>query len=133
MMGEDESRRRFMDLLDVDADSCAFGNLPFSDASNWDGNTELYYTGCTGASPPAICSQQNLDLVGLGRPLVRADFGQGVGWQGADRCVIDTLDHSFGACELYSTGTYDLANSTSGGLIRVTRGPNGDPVDEDGP
>ncbi len=129
MMGEDASRRRFMDLVDADADACALDDLVFADASDckdadpltvcdWDGPTEAFYRGCTDATPPGECVE-NPDLIGLGRPLIRADFAQGEQAIGAARYVVDSLDHEGGACELTTPGP-DLLLSSSGSRITVT-------------
>ena len=135
MMGEDSSRRRFMDLVDAGVDTCAFDELPFADVDDctdsdlgtictWDGTgneTELFYRGCTGSEPPPQCGG-GAELVGLGRPLIRADFGQGVDPPNADRLIIDSLDHEAESCDLYTTPGSDITLSTSGGTVTVTSG-----------
>ncbi len=136
MLGDDEARRHFMDLVDVDVDDCAFDNLPISDPGEWNtAQTEVYYTGCSGNPAPAICTDPDpdLELVGMGRPLIRADFGQGEDVPGARRWIVDSLDHSSDACERYDTQGPDLGTSSSEGLVTVTRGPGGDPVQQSGP
>lgn len=127
-----------MDLVDADTDLCAFDDLEFADAADcndaneltvcdWDTpTTEVYHRGCTGPTPPAVCAE-NSELVGLGRPLIRADFAQGTRPIGAERYIVDSLDHDGGSCELSTDGT-QLLPSSSGGLISVTT-----PVNEVGP
>lgn len=131
MMGDDASRRRFMDLVDVEVDPCAFEDIPDADGSNWDGPLQPYYSGCQGPNPPTICSDPAAeDLQGMGRALIRADFGQGIQPVGADKLVIDTLDHETNACELHSTQGSDIASSSSGRRVRLAAST---PVDEEGP
>ena len=128
MMGEDASRRRFMDLIDVGVDRCAFEDLDLADSERWGGELEIYYSGCTAAEPPDVCEDPQVTLVGADRPLIYANFGQGAEWPGAEREPIDTLDHSVNGCAMWTEGTEDGAylhtvmpsNSTSGGTIAVT-------------
>lgn len=141
MMGEDASRRRFMDLMDVGVDPCAFDDLSFADASNWDGPLQLYYSGCGGAPAPVECvADPLLDLEGLGRPLIYANFTQGQNWVDADRFVIDTLERVDGPCALFGAAEQDgdrytvpLGESTSGGQVRVMTTAVAPPGSEGGP
>jgi hypothetical protein len=133
LMGEDASRRRLMDLVDVGVDPCAFDDTPMGDPQLWGGDLVLYYEGCTGASPPSACTDPDpdLELVGLGRPLVRADFGQGDGWVGSRRDPVDTLDRPSLTCETFELEGSELGLSSLGGEVSVI--VDGSPGEGEGP
>jgi hypothetical protein len=124
MLNEQEHRA---DLILPTAWDAAAGDFDTTIASSsaWTtGNNDIYYSGCEDTMMDP-CPLGQGPLQGLGRPLIYADYTQGVTWDGANRFALDFMELGGPYCEDFDAEP-DLPVSTMGGAVVAEATPGGD-------
>jgi hypothetical protein len=116
VLGEQEHRA---DLVAPTAWDVGAGDFDssISSSSHWtDSPLDIFYSGCADTFEDP-CPEGQGPLQGLGRPLIYADYTQGVTWNGASRFAVDLVEE--GQTGLYCTDfeSLDLPDSTLGGAV----------------
>lgn len=131
IMGEQERRAMVVAPTAWNADSSSFPN-EIATSLGWTSPTnDIFYSGCEG-TPADPCPTGQAPLQGLGRPLIYANYTQGVTWSGASRFALDLFEEgpqSGPHCEDFQSPGPDLPDSTWGGyVIAVTQPDGSDPI-----
>jgi hypothetical protein len=128
IMGEQERRATLVAPMAWNVDSSSFPTS-IATSSRWTtGNNDIYYSGCAN-TPEDPCPEGQGPLEGLGRPLIYADYTQGVTWNGASRFAVDLLEkggQSGPYCEDFESLGPDLPLNTFGGYVVAEVTPDGD-------
>lgn len=109
------------------ADSSSFPTA-IASSSNWTTtNNDIFYSGCEGTLTDP-CPTGQAPLEGLGRPLIYADYTQGVTWNGASRFAVDLFEEGQSGpyCDDFESPILDLPFSTMGGAVSAEAVLDGD-------